>query len=417
MAKDASVSDVAKQAEVPVPNLNPQFRPQQVKKAALVLVIILVVSIGVFLATRGQGSEIAQADQAFKAGNYDRAIEGYKKGLQKDENNPKLIAATIRTLASKGSTSGKESETFDDAKPYIDAGLNVGGQDPSVLSAIGYAYETDGQYQPAFKYYSQALALDQSQAKYWFQHGHVLEFLGRRQEAYVDYEKAYELDKNNPQILMARAGMLLAQGKTQEVFETYKQAADIPGISSVTRAEALTGASLIRATQDDYLYVGEAVKLSEEAVNASPNFSPALAAHGYNLYLTEPTTAKGFEFLKKAIDANPKISRNYFLLGTFYRADHDYSTAIQYLQEAVLRADSDNTVFSGQDRRVAKGRYTYELAKTYSKSGLSYDVLSLIKEALTLDPNIKTKVRDDVLRGDHFKDLQSNPEFIALTRD
>lgn len=384
--------------------------------------VIIVFAFVLFLNSLVSKNKIHSADieanQAVRVGNYDKAITIYSSALKKNKNNVGLLTGLIQSSAQKGNATGEEKKALEVARPYIEQALKQGSENPQVLKSIGYAYETAGNYHEALSYYDKVIKLTPDSADAWFHHGHVLEFLGKTTDAYSEYEKAYSLDKNNPQILMARGNMFVSQGKFQESFESFKQASEVPDISNAAKAEALTGASIVRSSQDSFKYIKEALALSGDAVASDPNFSPALAAHGYNLYLTDPTLAQGIvdgiSYVKKAVVANPRIAKNYYMLGLFYRGSKDYTNAIAYFQEAVAKVDQDNTLLSNQYKKQAKALYIYNLARTYSIAAVSYDTLSLLKQSFDLDPSLKSQVKKDIVLGTYFKELKNNQELINL---
>lgn len=353
---------------------------------------------------------VTQVNNAQREGNYAEAEKKINEALKIKHEHPVLLAALITTKALEGNQTGQEDKAFREAKPYIDLALNSGPNSPDILISVGYAYETVGEYEKALTYYDQAIKINPNSADALFHHGHVLEFLGRRQEAYQDYNKAYEADKNNALVLMAKANMLLSEGKTQESFEMFLKAAEIPGISNQAKSEALASASLVRRSQ--LAYMDEAVELSRQAVDASPNFSPALAAHGTNLFFVERYD-ESVSYLKKSIEANPRISRNYLELGQVYRGLKNYQEAINYIKQSITKVENDNTILSEKAKSTRKGIYAYELAKTYSSSGLRVDIMPFITEAVSLNPSLKTTIKQDFEKG-RFSELSQDQSFLEV---
>ena len=390
------------------------------KKSLLLLIpIFLVIALAAFLLLRtsDQDKKVMSlsyyADQAFQKGDYGTAQKYLTSALKIKKNDPALLASTVKIIASKGNYTGREDSTFEETKPYIDQALKAGPNDPDVLISVGYAYETAGEYQKAFEFYDKATKVDPNSSDAWFHRGHVQEFLGKKAGAQKDYDTAHKLDSNSPLVLMVKGNRLLSEGKQQEAFESFLKASKTPNINLQIKSEALTAASIVRRNQDDYRYIREALELSRKAVEASPNFSPALAAHGYNLFLVKEEE-DGIDHLKKSIKANPRISRNYHTLSLLYRGKKDFIKAVNYNKEAIFGAESDNTLLTSGARQVVKGRYTYDLAKTYSLSGLEVDIVPLLEEAIRLNPQLKSLVSDDFNKYGVFKELADNKSFINL---
>lgn len=390
----------------------------QNRKLFLIVIFTFLVTVSaltfIFIRNANTNQRFAQilkeVDTAQRNGDYNQAREELNEALKIKQNHPLLLAALITAKALEGNQTGQEDKAFNEAKPYINRALNSGPNNATVLISVGYAYETVGEYEKALTYYDQAIKINPNSADALFHHGHVLEFLGRRQEAYRDYNKALKIDKTNALVLMANANMLLSEGKTQESFEMFLKAAEISGISNQTKSEALASASLVRRSQ--LAYMDEAVELSRQAVDASPNFSPALAAHGTNLFFVERYDESA-SYLKKSIEANSRISRNYLELGQVYRGLKNYQEAINYIKQSITKVGNDNTILSEKAKSARKGIYTYELAKTYSSSGLKVDIMPLINEAISLNPSLKITIKQDFEKG-RFSELSQDQSFLEV---
>jgi tetratricopeptide (TPR) repeat protein len=408
--------------EIPVQKLGEENKrvggPPKILLLVLVVVVLIILGAALMILGGNQSPRVVEltreAQSSYLSGDFEEAQEKYSQALAIDKDDPEALAGMITSIVTQGNQTGKEQDTFNEAKPYIDSALESNGNNLEVLLAAGYAYETAGDYEKALELYERATKSDSKNAQILFRRGHVLEFLGRKQDAYKDYEAAYEINPNDPLVLIARGNMLLSQSKLQESFDSFLKASEAQGISSQVRAEALTAASLVRGSQEDFKFLKEATELSEAAVKADPDFAPALAAHGYNLFLTAPDWKEGIEFVQRAIEANPRIAKNYFLLAAFHRADRNYAVSIDYLKQALEKTDNDNTLLGDQAKNIAKGNYSYELAKTYSMAGMSVDTLSLIKDAVRYNPELTERIREDTIRNNLFRDLQENKEFIDL---
>lgn len=358
--------------------------------------------------------------ESFQRGDYDKAIQIYSTALKKDKNNSELLVGLLESSSAKGNKTGQERQQFKQIEPYIQEAIKIAPDDPKLSENLGYAYETTGDFQQALAYYEKVTQLTPDSASAWFHLGHVLEFLGEQQKAYLDYEKAYSIDNNNPQILIAKGNMLLKQNKLQEAYEFFIKAASTSGIPNNIRAEALTAAAITRSSQENFKYIKESLMLSKEAAEADPGFSPALAEYGYNLYLTEDKEAKGISdgmnYLQKAILANPRITKNYYILGLLYRANKDYSQAIANFKQAIDKLDQDNTVLSIEDKNQLKGLYLYNIARTYTISKTSADTLTILKQAISLNPDLKDQIKKDIVIYGYFQDIKNNQEFINLIK-
>lgn len=377
-----------------------------------ILILILFFTVISFQSNQKQVLQ----DKVFsdmQTGNYVSAGNLAKKGLSVNPTNPYLLQSVITANSLQGNQTGTEKQALEDSKPYISQILQADGKNANTLITAGYAYETAGEYTTALTYYDKAIGLNPSSAEAYFHKGHTLAFLGRAVESKAAYEKAYVLSPNNPQILMVRGNMFLSDGKEQDSFESFKKAADNANGDKQIQAEALSAASVVRSTQNNHQYMTEALDLSKQAVEANPNFSPALATYGYNLLLVGKDD-DAIRFMQKSISANPRISRNYYQLGMLNKVNKQYSQAIQYLQEAIAHADTDNTLFTPENRQYVKGLYQLTLAEVYAVSGIKGDTLSLLKDAVNNRPSLKDQIKRDYQLLGFFKELSGNAEFITI---
>lgn len=385
----------------------------------LVAICLVLISIAIFflVLVRKQNSyrtaimATQEAKEAYNSGNLPLTQKKLYESLRAYSANPGGLAALIKSIAVEGNEKGTEADALKRGKQYVDYGLKYFPDEPSVLTSIGYLYETAGEYKKALSYYEQALRKDPNSSEILFHKGHVLEFLGRKDEAYKDYNKAYSLNKDDPYVLMGVGNRLAAEGKAQEAFDTFKKASELPGVSNYVKAEALTGASIVRTGQ--ILYMSEATEIAKKAVEANSKYSPALAAYGYVLSING-NPKEGIEYLKKSIAANPRISRNYSQLSQVYRASKIFIEAINYQKEALARVEADNTLLGPDEKKVAKARYIYDLAKTYDKSGLKVDTMPLLTQAIQTNPLIGSTIKTDFSKYGYFKSLVGNPEFNQL---
>jgi tetratricopeptide (TPR) repeat protein len=372
---------------------------------ALGLIIMIVFGVSKFLQSKSPNlaTDIKNADSAFKSGDYDKANEIIDKNLTKYPHNPHLNAAKVNLISQEGNLTGDEANSFKQLQPYIEKSLlNGGDKDPNILLSVGYAYETAGDYQKALEYYEKGLKIDPNSAALWFNKGHIMEFLGDFEESQSAYNKAYELNKEDSAILIAIGHQLVRENKIKEAFDIYIKASNLKNITNQQKADALTEASFVRRSQDSFSHLPEALELSQRAISFAPKYSPALGVHGHNLYLMGRRD-EAIEVMGEAIAANPRIAKNFFYRGGFYRAKKDYSDAINHFKQAISAVDTDNTILPLSDKAPIKAKFIYELARTYHISGIQVNPSDLIISAIELDPNIKRVFNDDVNQNGYFE--------------
>jgi len=395
---------------------NVKIRTVMMGVAAFVVIVVLVFLFAII--RKGSTSQInktsTEAQTAINQGKYEDAKKIYQQALNSNKNDKSALSGLITTISLEGNQKGQEKQALQEAQPYIDTLKSKTG-DVHSLIAIGYAYEAAGDYQKAFDYYDRATKSDSKFADAWFHRGHVLMFLNKSAEGLDDYRKAVRSDPNNALAQMGLAGQLYSDKKVEESFQAYLKVSEIPGILQQNKAEALAAAATIRRTQSNYKYMEEAFGLSKKAVDADPTFAPALASYGYNLFLTG-SPVEGEDYMKRAIAANPRISKNYSDLGIILRGVRRFDDSINYQKLALDRVKDDNTIVSSGDRTIREASYTYQLAKTYSMSGASVDVMPLLQHAIQLNPYIKTVLKSDESSLGLFKELSGNSSFQELIK-
>lgn len=420
--EDNQTSQVAKQTEIPVPKA-PANAPRTNRKVligGIIIVLVIIFGLTFYLFNQqSKNTNLQKAADLNKAGNeavakgdYKTANSKYSEALQITKDS-KTAAALINSLSSTGNQTGKEQEVFNAQKPTLDWAEKNFPKDPDVLLSLGYAYETAGKYPEALGFYTQATQLAPDSDNAWFHYGHVLQFLGRNDEANKAYDKAYSINPNNSLVLMVLGNRYFSQGKVQEAFNYFIKASEQPDISATIKSDALSSASSLKAREGNFQNLNEALSLSEEAIKKDPNFSPALSAHGYNLYKVGKAE-EGISYLKQAVDANPRITKNYYRMGLIYREQKKYTDSINYFQEGITRSNNDNTLLG--EISSAKGAGMYELAKSYNLVGTNTNVLSLLKDALKLNPIYTLFLKMDFQQNGYFKEFSANPEFLDLIK-
>jgi tetratricopeptide (TPR) repeat protein len=381
-------------------------------KVFLPVLILLVVSFAVlFLLRQPKPGPRTAAREAARGGDLKSAEQNLNRALAADENNPQLLAAMVKAIALQGNASGSESESFEKAKPYLDKALENDSEDLEVLLSAGYLHETNGDYQKAYEYYDKAVNLHPESSMALFHKGHALDFLGKREEATLAYNQALQIDENNAFALMGRANNLARSGNAEAAFDSYRKASEVPNLSKTTRAEALTGTAITLSS--NLLKLSDAIDYARRATEEDPNYSPGLAAYGHLLSING-NPQEGVEYLRRSIEKNPRITRNYYQLAQVLRANKVYADAINYQKQAIAGVENDNTLLDFQEKKIAKARYTYDLAKTYDMSKIQTDIYPLLAEAVEINPLIKDVIKNDLEKYGFFESISTDPRFIQL---
>ena len=273
--------------------------------------------------------------------------------------DPRAQATLIKAIANQGNITGTEKDSLIKAKPYIEDAMETNPNDIEVLLAVGYAYETAGEYTKALEYYERALEINEKDPQVLFHKGHVLEFLGKQEEAFQLYVDAYGIDSSYPDVVMAYAKVQLINGNKEEAAKLYKDVSELSDANANIKAEALTNAAIIKRV--DLQDLATSIEYSSQAILLAENFSPALAEHGFNLAMNNQLD-EGISYMLKAIKTNPRISQNYWRIGGLYRLNGDYNSALQYQDQALVLVDMDNNILNEDNRKIIKAAIEYDLA-------------------------------------------------------
>jgi len=399
---------------IPTKGPPPFFKKSRILMlAAFLIVVILITGYIVLTSVQDQGEKrFKEAEIAYLEGNLVETEENLKASYDSKPNDPRVQAALIETIANKGNLNGRESESYEEARPYVKNALATNPGNHDVLISIGYLEETAGNYETALEYYQKALDVEPESAQGWFHLGHVLEFLNKQQEAFPSYVKAYSLDPNDPLISMAYAKTKVFKEEYFEAMSLYEAASKMPNASSSLKAEALTNASIINRM--DLNNFPQALAYSTQAVELDDNFSPALAEHGFNMAMNNQLD-EGIEFMKRAIEANPRISQNYWKLGSIYRLKGDFTSAAIYQEQALERINIDNTLLGNGQRDVIKASIEYDLATTYVRTGQTDKVYPMLQSAIMHNSNLKTQLLRDLDEYNTFESLGDTTNIRGLT--
>lgn len=378
--------------------------------AALAVIIFVLIA---FTSLQNKNNELRQKTiEAYQRGDFAIAEQSLKNLLKSNPNDATTQSFLIKSIASQGNSTGTEADAFKRAQPYIESSLKSNPNNTSVLIAVGYAYETSGQYATALTYYDKALTIDPNNSEALFHKGHNLEFLGRFQEAVPIYKKALQVNSTDPLILFANAKIELSSNNIKGAIDLYKKAGDLSTTTGTNKAEALTNvAYLSRMNGGNFK---DSFAAAKEAYESDNSYAPAVSEYGFDLGLNNQLD-EGIVILKKAIELNPRISQSYLKLAALYRLKDDFLSAIPYNEEAVNRIDQDNTLLSEDQKKFIKASYQIDLAYAYDKVGRAQDALPVLTSAIKTDNSLKKKVQSSVDYGS-YKTLVNNPEFNALLK-
>lgn len=398
----------------------------KLKKVPVILLIAVVVVVFglifgfIFLFSRNSNEAKSEkvsklskeAQVAYKTGDFNTVEKKMSDVLETLPGDPRAQATLIKAIANQGNITGTEKDSLIKAKPYIEDAMETNPNDIEVLLAVGYAYETAGEYTKALEYYERALEINEKDPQVLFHKGHVLEFLGKQEEAFQLYVDAYGIDSSYPDVVMAYAKVQLISGNKEEAAKLYKDVSELSDANANIKAEALTNAAIIKRV--DLQDLATSIEYSSQAILLAENFSPALAEHGFNLAMNNQLD-EGISYMLKAIKTNPRISQNYWRIGGLYRLNGDYNSALQYQDQALVLVDMDNTILNEDNRKIIKAAIEYDLATTNLRLGNKDKVIPLLTNAVANNPNLKKQLKIDFEEYKVFESLNQDAEIVKLT--
>ncbi len=323
------------------------------------------------------------------------------------------LAKTITDIAAQGNATGKENEALTKAQPYMDEALKLDANNAEILVASGYALETAGKYQNAIDYYDKALKLNPKSGKILFRKAHALQFLnGNTKEVQDLYDLAYKYAPNDPLVLMFQGRKYGQSGDLEKSYNFFISAVKNSKQNDL-KAEAYADAYQIREAQGKY---AEAKNLAMWAVDLDRNYGPGLESYGMAL-ARDGNFKDAVAFMLEAMDKNPRASQPYWFLGSIMRIATKYELAIKYMNMALDKIDSDNTILGVDAKKARRVRVTYDIGKTYYISGDATKAFAVFADAASLDSGlVKALLQSDLKNFGLYKEVSGDPRFTALTK-
>lgn len=395
-----------------MPNL-PQI-PQSPKARAIAILVVGLAVIGIIsvLVVQSRRTKVLTLDQQARtsaaSGNFADAKQKLDEALKFDSSNAKLLADTITAIAAEGNATGKEAEAQTKAKPYLDQALKLNTNSAELLTAIGYLYETGGQYQGAVDYYDKALKINSKSGQIIFRKAHALQFLnGNTKEVQDLYDLAYQYDQKDPLILMFQGKKYLKAGNLDKAFSLFISAANNSKQNNL-KAEAYVDAAQIKQVQNK---PSEAKNLAISAVNTDRSYGPGLVLYG-TILSREGNFKDAAAFIVEASSKNPRSSQPFWSLGVLMRQATNYGKSVEYLRAGIAKVDNDNTVLGNDQKNRVKAFMNYDLGKTYYMSGDVANALTAFAKAVSFDKTVAA-----VLKGEQFglySGISGDSRFTAL---
>lgn len=341
-------------------------------------------------------------------GNQKNAIEAYQRGLKFDPNHPILHFNIARSYAEIGET--------DKALSHYEAALRA---KPGWIDAIEeYAnlLLKSNKVQEAEETVQNALKLNPDDVKMHTSMGNVYNRKSIYDDAEIEFKKALSSDDEYTPALTGLAHSLEKQGKHEEAAETINKAQRLnPDDVAVIKqsAHVLLSANFLAAAyekisrlweinQNDpqtisllgqyYIGKGDDSKVEgcfDKIQKVSPNYKDVYRDWGVR-YIQKGDNKKAEQYLKTAIQQNPRDSESMMYLGEIYEAEKRPEDALSMYKMA-SRADVFNEL---SQKETAKLRN--EGVKEVSNMGFSdfFPEFTLSSNTNNIPENQSNKVPD-----------------------
>ena len=372
----------------------------------------------------------------YSLGNYNKAIEYYKKALEirintLDENHPD-VASSYNNLGAAYNGLGDYNKAIYFFEKALEIKINTLGENhPNVASSynnLGAAYNDLGDYNKAIEYHEKALeirinTLDENHsdlATSYNNLGAAYNNLGDYNKAIEYYKKALEirintLDENHPDLATSYYNLGISYDGLEDygkAIEYYKKALEIR-INTLDEnhpdiASSYNNLGVVYNDLGDY---NKAIEYHEKPleirINTLGENHPDVADSYNNLGISYDGLGdynKAIECHEKALEIrintqgknqnHRNIIRSYVSLGGIYYGLGDYSKAIEYYEKALeIRI---NTLDENHPDIVNS---YYKLGAAYNGLGDYNKAISFLEKALEIRINTPGESHPDIVNS------------------
>ncbi len=306
-------------------------------------------------------SLIAEAEDAYWAGDLGAAITAYQSALDMEPNRTDLYLELSRLLifsgrAERGLEMAREAlrRQPENAMAWALLGMAYDwlGVPLEAIEACEKAVELDPMLPEAYAYLAEA-HMDAGQ---WFNANNVI-------------DTALDLGENNVDVLRNYGYVLENQGNYYGAIEAYRDALALQNQLAHLHLAIGRNANALGN-------LNQALEAYEEAVNVDPSSAAALDRLGWT-YLLLGEYERATQALEQALEIDPTSADAYGHLGTLYFQQRNYEGAITMLEPAlrygearprrrvvffvVTQEDTDNVSDAPQGREMARAALVHPI--------------------------------------------------------
>lgn len=272
-------------------------------------------------------------------GDQNKAIEAYQRGLKFDPNHPILHFNIARSYAEIGETDKAlshyeaalrakpgwldaieeyanlllKSNKVEEAEETVQNALKLNPDDVKMHTSMGNVYNRKSIYDDAEQEFKKALSGDDEYTPALTGLAHSLEKQGKHEEAAETINKAQRLNPDDVAVIKQSAHVLLSANFLAAAYEKISRLWEIN--QNDPQTISLLGQYYIEKG-DDSKVEGCFDKIQEVA----PNYKDVYRDWGAR-YVQKGDNKKAEQYLKTAIQQNPRDSESMMYLGEVYEAD------------------------------------------------------------------------------------------------
>lgn len=187
--------------------------------------------MGLFLLAMGgcSGNSRGEAEEHFKAGRYEEAVQAYSKTLQLDPGNKQALYNRGRAY--------DELNDYDAAINDLKAAVKIDEKNVRYLLSLGDVYYKQKKYDNALYYYDLAADVERNNPLALFKKAKANHQLGKVEEAMKGYAAALRENEEMGEVYLSRAALKISQNDKKGACEDLRRAESLDAKGA---AEALT---------------------------------------------------------------------------------------------------------------------------------------------------------------------------------
>ena len=267
------------------------------------------------------------AIDAIAAGQFDRASDYVKTGLQDAPEDPELLGALGFLQAQSGQ--------LEQARDTLLKAITYNPQGYPLFNHLGNVYRASGNYEDAQRAYQSALRLKGNYPEALNNLGALFYRQGKFKEALSFYEKAYRLDSKSPDILYNLANTYIRLDQTNAGRGMYEQLLAI----SPEHLGACHNLGILLASTGELSaaepYLRKALPKDTESYDAHYHLALVYAGSGQN--------EDAIELYKKVLHQQPKHGHAHHNIATLYLSQQCPSLALTHFRKAHTLNPSNRT--------------------------------------------------------------------------